>query len=256
MRNSTDPVPTAGIGQGVSSPGMARGLGADKAGEGKYIQAYFDNTKSASCVFLHRPTVLSKWSQGKLDPILLKALCAAGRRFLEGVDNDLVQAWMHEARLSILARLNKFSLSRLQALVLMIQFYLRNGDTVEAWNLMSLAARFAFTLRLNYERPDLDPLTQESHRRLFWAIYLLDRLFSSGTEDLSLCHLGRIHIRLPCDDRSFERGIVSRAEYFKREEGTEASGMDPLAYLIRLYECREKILMYAVARKVFSHISD
>jgi hypothetical protein len=143
-----------------------------------------------------------------------------------------------------MVRLNKFSISRLQALVLVIQFYLQTGDTAEAWSLMSLATRFAFTLRLNYERPDLDPVTQESHRRLVWAIYLLDRLFASGIEDLSLCPLERIHIRLPCDDRSFERGLASRAEYPK--QAPEKGDMDPLAYIIRLYECREKILQYSI----------
>jgi len=185
--------------------------------------------------------MFSKWSQGKLDPTLVKAACAAGRRFQEGVDDDLVQCWMRDARSVILARLNRFSISRLQALVLVIQFHLQTGDTVEAWNLMALAARFAFTLRLNYERPTLDPVTQESHRRLFWAIYLLDRLFASGIEDLSLCPAERIHIRLPCDDRSFDRGTPSRAEYF-RQERTGRGDLDPLAYLIRLYECRERIL--------------
>ncbi|KAB5575597.1 fungal-specific transcription factor domain-containing protein [Coniochaeta sp. 2T2.1] len=219
-------------------------FGADQPAERGYIQAYFDKTKSASCVFLHRPTVLSKWSQGKLDPTLLKALLAAGRRFTRGLDDDIVQPLMRDAHSAILARLNKFSVSRLQALVLVIQFRLQAGDTVEAWNLMSLAARFAFTLRLNYERPDLDDVTRESHRRLFWAIYLLDRLFASGIEDLSLCPLDRIHIRLPCDDRSFERGIASRAEYFKQDAASERCIMDPLAYLIRLYECRENILRH------------
>jgi hypothetical protein len=235
-----DAVSASGGALDILSP--QRAPGTDKAVEAKYIQAYFDNTKSASCVFLHRPTLLSKWSQGALDPTLLKALCAAGRRFQEGVDDDLVQSWMREAQSIILGHLNKFSVSRLQALVLVIQFHLQTGNTAEAWNLMSLAARFAFTLRLNYERPNLDSITQESHRRLFWAIYLLDRLFASGIEDLSLCPMERIYIRLPCDDRSFERGIVSRAEYHKHEEGAERSIMDPLSYLIRLYEYREKIL--------------
>jgi hypothetical protein len=246
VRRGTDPLPMPASGQEMPSPRSV--FGADQVAVRGCIQAYFDHTKSASCVFLHRPTVLSKWSQGKLDPILLKALYAAGRRFKEGVDDNAVQSLMRDARSAVLAHLNKFSVSRLQALVLVIQFHLQTGDTVEAWNLMSLAARFAFTLRLNYERPDLDPVTQESHRRLFWAIYLLDRLFSSGIEDLSLCPLERIHIRLPCDDRSFERGIASRAEYFKQDEAPERCIMDPLAYLIRLYECRENILRYAVAK--------
>lgn len=247
VRNPTDPLPTEHSGQAMTP--LVNVSGADRAAQGNYIQAYFNNTKSASCVFLHRPTVLSKWRHDKLDSTLLKALCAAGRRFQEGVDDALVQSWMRDARSVILARLDKFSVSRLQALVLVIQFHLQAGDTVEAWNLASLAARLAFTLRLNYERPDLDPVTQECNRRLFWAIYLLDRLFASGVEDLSLCPLGRIHIRLPCDDRCFERGIASRAEYFVHEEGTETSGIDPLSCLIRLYECREKILKYAVAMK-------
>ena len=239
IRSETSVISTPSTRQEMSSPQHVSTT--DREAEREYMQAYFDKTNSASCVFLHRPSMFSKWSQGKLDPTLVKAACAAGRRFQEGVDDDLVQCWMRDARSVILARLNRFSISRLQALVLVIQFHLQTGDTVEAWNLMALAARFAFTLRLNYERPTLDPVTQESHRRLFWAIYLLDRLFASGIEDLSLCPAERIHIRLPCDDRSFDRGTPSRAEYF-RQERTGRGDLDPLAYLIRLYECRERIL--------------
>lgn len=210
-----------------------------------YIKAYFDGPHFKSCLFLHKPTILAEWSQGQLDLPLLKAICAAGRRIQEKEDPEvhdaLVKAWVDDARTATLARLDRVTMAQIQTLVLVIQLRLQAGETVEAWNLVSLASRLAFTLRLNYERPDLDPVMQECRRRLIWAIYLLDRLFSSGIQDLAVCPSERVHVRLPCDDRSFEKGLPSRAEYI--EQAVERADMDVLAYLIRLHAIRERILM-------------
>ena len=85
---------------------------------------------------------------------------------------------MNEVRFDVLRRLNQVSLARPQMLVLVLQYYLHVGDTVQAWNLTPLAARLGFALLLNGKRPDLDHLTPECHRWLVRAIFTLDRLFS------------------------------------------------------------------------------
>ncbi|KAM0520434.1 hypothetical protein ACHAP9_005713 [Verticillium nonalfalfae] len=49
-------------------------------------------------------------------------------------------------------------------------------------------------MRLNWEDDGLDAVTQETQRRLAWAIYLIDRQFSGGIEDLALRAATRMDI--------------------------------------------------------------
>jgi hypothetical protein len=48
---------------------------------------------------------------------------------------------------------------------------------------------------------------------MMWSIWLLDRLFASGIDDLVTCATERMHVRLPCHDHTFERGLPSKAEF-------------------------------------------
>jgi hypothetical protein len=215
----------------------------DAVTEKKYIQAYFDGTNSFTTVFLHEPSLLGSWSQGRLDPNLTKAVCAIGKLRIDGPEDEVARSWMREARAAVLHRLNRVSLVHLQALVLVVEYCIQTGETVEAWNLLSLSARLGFALKLNYERPELDPVSQECHRRLQWAIYLLDTLCAGGVEELTVCPAEYIHIRLPCDDRSFERGLRSKSEYLSTNEQQDGVGdMDATAYLVRLAWIRERTL--------------
>lgn len=225
---------------GTDSPQVLSPEGLYRITERQYIQAYFAGAKPLACIFLHRPSTLAEWNQGKLDPTLTKALCASGRSIEAGPSDALVRSWMCEARDAVISSLNRVSIQQLQTLVLVIQHFIQAGDTVEAWNLLPLAARLSFTLQLNYERPDLDPLPRECRRRLIWSVYLLDRLFSGGLDELATCPAEYLHIRLPCDERSFERGLDSQADFLN---GINQHGdMDAVAYLVRLYSTRERIL--------------
>lgn len=231
---------TTAIGTSTNSPQVPSPRGLYRSTERQYIQTYFEGAKPLTCVFLHRPSTLAEWNQGKLDPVLTKALCASGRSIEAGPSDALVRSWICEARDAVLSSLSRVSIQQLQTLVLVIQYFIQAGDTVEAWNLLPLAARLAFTLQLNYERPDLDPLPRECRRRLIWSVYLLDRLFSGGLEELATCPAEYLHIRLPCDERSFERGLDSQADFLN---GISQHGeMDAVAYLVRLYSTRERIL--------------
>lgn len=128
---------------------------------------------------------MAQFQDGKIEPALLTALRASGLRLQDSSDQaqSLSSSRMRDAQRSILAHLNHLSFQRLQALVLIIGLHLEDGNTTEAWTLLSLAARQAFALRLNHERPDLPPVVQESRRRVMWEIYLVDRVLSAGLED-------------------------------------------------------------------------
>ncbi|ORY54699.1 fungal-specific transcription factor domain-containing protein [Pseudomassariella vexata] len=237
-----------------SAPPPSSAIALDKVTMRQYIEAYFAMTNPSTCIFLHRPTVLADWSRGRLNTLLQTALCASGMRLLALRTRNMIprgkataRAWMQRVQTSVLMDVKKQSMDQLQILVLIIQFHFFEDEIAEAWNLLSLAARLAFTLGLNEEHEDSDPVVQESRRRLIWAVYLLDRMFSGGIEDLAVCPVNRLRIRLPCDDRSFQRGISSRAEYLDdtlHPTQTDRSHMDLLAYHTRLAATRDRILSY------------
>ncbi|RNJ54515.1 hypothetical protein D7B24_000418 [Verticillium nonalfalfae] len=171
-------------------------------------------------------------------------MVASGLRIVDELPESqaTAKAWVQEAQHDLLRHIGKQSISQLQALVVIIRFHYVVGEVSDAWNLLSLAARLIFTMRLNWEDDGLDAVTQETQRRLAWAIYLIDRQFSGGIEDLAVCAVERMHIRLPCDDHSFRRGMKSKAEYLHDMARCKSGDMDILSYNVRLVASRDRIL--------------
>ncbi len=218
----------------------------DKVTVRRYLDAYFDTASRVAIAVLHKPTVLADWNRGRLDRSLLKIIVANGRfRDQAEPDGQLVaRIWMQEVQHDMLTHLTRYSLTRLQAMVLLIRIRYQAGDHSDAWSLLPIAARLAFTMRLNYEQEDLDPVAQETRRRLMWAIYHLDRQFSGGIEDLAVCPPERVRIRLPCDDQTFQRGVQSRAGFLTDHDMQDGIGMDVYAFHLRLFVIRDRILRF------------
>ncbi|KAH7035806.1 uncharacterized protein B0I36DRAFT_239913, partial [Microdochium trichocladiopsis] len=223
------------------------------------IRAYFGSLSAspASIRFLHRATVLADYSQGRLDPILTATLCALGRLYtlehsqvhVRRAEQEDAEAWLAEARRRVVEDVATATIARVQTLILILQYRVKQGSVMDAWTLVALGARLAFTLRLNYELPGLhqDPITQETHRRMIWAIWLVDKLLAGGIEDLVVCATERVHVRLPCDDYTFERGIPSRAGWLGQNVESSPSddlALDALGFYVRDMDCRHRILNY------------
>lgn len=219
----------------------------DKAKTRDYLQAYFDITSRITFVFLHKPTILADWGRGILDTNLLKCLVAFGLFLSNGPTEAqaTARAWMREVQDETIQRIGRYTITHLRILVLLSSFCLHAGDFGHAWNILALAARVAFTMRLNYEHDRRDPIVQESHRRLIWAIYHQDRLFSGGIADFQVCPVEKMHVRLPCDDRSFEMGLMSKAGFLKDDDIDPSANMDTHAFKLRLLAIRDRILRSA-----------
>ncbi|KAL6407962.1 hypothetical protein AUP68_09005 [Ilyonectria robusta] len=205
-----------------------------------YIHAYFDKSDFLDSLSLHRATVLTEWSRGNLDKTLLKAICASGLRLMSPQEAYLSPLrWVDEIQTELVARIGDISVPKLHALVIVITFHSTLKFTGDIWVLLSIAARVAFTKRLNYERSAVDSITQECLRRLMWSIYRLDKVFSGGIEDLTVCPINRLHVRLPNSHHNFQLGLRSSVQFLRHmDEGTD---MNILAYLIRMYDLRDRI---------------
>lgn len=155
----------------------------------KYLEAFFEQNDSAARLFMHKASVMADFHQNRLDPLVLQALCARGRcHLLPSTDAGAVQAekMMKQVECSILTGMGEITLSRLQALTLLLHYRIMTAKRNELWMLLSLAARMAFTLCLNHEHHDLSPVRQECNRRLMWSIYMLDTLLLDVLESTSL----------------------------------------------------------------------
>ncbi|KAL4932195.1 Zn(II)2Cys6 transcription factor [Aspergillus undulatus] len=220
-----------------------------KAARG-YIDVYFNSANKTAPVFLHKPSILVQWRQGELDPNLLKCIVAFGL-FLSDTRPEArttARAWIQEVQDDTFRRIGRQSVPHLRILVILLRFRFQAGNFSDAWTMLSIAARSVFTMRLNHEHipeeSELGYADQESNRRLVWAIYHLDRLFSGGLEELTVCPIERMRIRLPCDERSFELGIPSKAGFINDGCNLGDGGIDVHAFKIRLLAIRDRILKY------------
>lgn len=99
------------------------------------------------------------------------------------------------------------SLSRCQALCILSSHEWGEGNASRSHMYLGIAARMAMILGLDEESTELmhdgQLLELEVRRRAMWSIYMMDRCNASGRSSPSCVSLKDIHIRLPCDEKSF-----------------------------------------------------
>ena len=118
-------------------------------------------------------------------------------------------------RAVMLNAMGSLSLENTQALVFLAFDYLGSGDVMKAWPIVGSLTRTANYLQLTKEAEDtsrkqpllrsliilgkpLDWTESESRRRLFWVIFLLDRICSITSGWHTSLTSSDVHRRLPC----------------------------------------------------------
>ncbi|TPX15551.1 uncharacterized protein E0L32_004249 [Thyridium curvatum] len=207
-----------------------------------------------NCPTLHKASVLADWNRGQLDTNLLKVLCATGLGYVlpqQREAGSVCQSWVAEAQRAVLDKLGRISLAGLHTVVLLIKFHYASHTTEDTWILISIAARLTLIKGLNYEQSPsaTSPVQQECLRRLIWSIFYLDKIFSGGIDDLSVLPTSAVHVRLPCNDRRFQRGLSSSSPFLQDvltngPEDATSSDMDVLAYRMILFDIRHRVLAY------------
>jgi hypothetical protein len=73
---------------------------------------------------------------------------------------------------------------------------------------IGLSVRIAQDLRLmmDHDSPDLSPADQEERRRVFWSLYLLDRIVSCGRARPPAILEASCQLQLPCDEQTWKEG--------------------------------------------------
>jgi len=196
---------------------------------------------------------MERYHAGTLDRALLLAMIgitAVLTDLGQGMD-EYGEQCVEESASLCLAQLEKPSILRLQALVIVVKHRLLSKRFSSAFMLHSIASRFAAALRLNHESPSLCFLARESRRRLMWSIYMIDSGLAAGQADFALWGDAerQIHIQLPCNERHFEFDLPEVTEQL-RPPPPDQHGIAPplpdavgfIALHIRIHWMRTQIL--------------
>ncbi|KAF5968772.1 hypothetical protein FBULB1_10574 [Fusarium bulbicola] len=178
-----------------------------------------------SYAFLHPETTRRRCRSHDVHRALPASLCAVAMLYLHReVDLDLDQpqdsgrrvlsrivasaddtgAWIRMAEESIWRSLESPSITKLQALLLVIHYYIETELFQRAFMLTATTARFATTMRLNYERHDLQPVAREARRRTLWSLKMVERYFSIGLAEFDSLPMEVIYIDFPRSEEDFK----------------------------------------------------
>lgn len=172
------------------------------------VEFYFSHVYPlSSYAFLHPQTTIRQCSNGQLENSLAYAIAAVAS-YHQGSSQRREQAelsWAQAAEDLIWKNLESPSVSRLQALLLVILYRVETGAFQRAFMLSALAARAAAAMRLNHERDGStgNRTSQEVRRRVMWSLKLVERYFSTGLPEFELCPVESVYLELPCWEQEF-----------------------------------------------------
>jgi len=203
--------------------------------------------------FLHRASLMERYHAGTLDRSLLLALIGITSLLTDmgpGMD-EYGDRCIEDAASICLGELEKPSILRLQALVIVVKHHILSKRFSSAFMLHAVTSRFATALRLNHENPSLCFLARESRRRLMWSIYMIDSALAGGQPDFAIWPDAerQILIQLPCNERHFEFDLPEVTEQLRPPPPDTQGIMPPLpdvvgfmALHVRIHWMRTRIL--------------
>ncbi|KIW99878.1 uncharacterized protein Z518_10806 [Rhinocladiella mackenziei CBS 650.93] len=209
------------------------------------IEAYFLHVYQLPWyAFVHKDSVIQRFIDGTIEPCLTLAICATTTQRIkfEQYSSELSAKWAGKAEEFIMETLETPSISRLQALMLVVRWRVEAGQFSRAFMLAALAGRFAVALRLNYERPELRFLAQEVRRRLMWSCFVLDSHFSIGLREYEYCSPDIIYLQLPCPETEFEDDVPVETAPLRAVSFNTIEGLGTYAACVRLVAIRRDIM--------------
>ncbi|KAI6780259.1 uncharacterized protein J7T54_003038 [Emericellopsis cladophorae] len=195
--------------------------------------------------FLHKPSLMSRFSKRKLEPPLLAAIVALSSR-LPGASIGEKETGFQCADMAeglVLRSPGQPTFVDTQALLLLLKFRHWTGASNMVFLSMAQLTRIAFALRLNYEKSKLSFFVQESRRRLMWGIYMLDVILADGQEEFTTCPITTIHLRLPSMEDNFELDVENASEQIETQDRLPTS-LGIIAYYLRVTHLYDGIIRY------------
>jgi hypothetical protein len=212
------------------------------------VDLYFKHVNTW-CPILHRRTTLDSLfgpsTLDEADRILLHAIVATTLRFSTDPRlTDERRRHYHDVSKQkvLLYGLENSSVKALQALVILALDLVGSSNGPPGWNLLALITRSVVQLGLAVETtsfsvsphypsiytlramvlPEPDNfIEEESRRRLFWMVYLLDRYATIATAFEFALDEREIDRTLPCRDDLWNKNQTVQTRWFRTSERTE-----------------------------------
>jgi Fungal specific transcription factor domain len=212
------------------------------------VDLYFKHINTW-CPILHRRSTLDSLfgpsTLEEADRILLHAIVATTLRFsTDGRLTDDRRRHYHDVSKQkvLLYGLENSSVKALQALVILALDLVGSSNGPPGWNLLALITRSVVQLGLSVEAssfsvspnyPSIYTLRaivlpepkcwveEESRRRLFWMIYLLDRYATIATAFEFALDEKEIDRKLPCRDDLWNKNVPVETRWFRTTERIE-----------------------------------
>ncbi|EXJ71226.1 uncharacterized protein A1O5_05032 [Cladophialophora psammophila CBS 110553] len=183
------------------------------------IDAYFEHCHNQPYSFFHEANFRQKYSDGTIPDHLLFAILANAVRFsTESFFGDKIfdfavafanQSWKSIVSTCFAAN-QSADLHTVQTVTLLSIFDFTAGRSRHgsAWVKIGMAVRIAQDLKLMLgQRTHIPHCVQEEHRRVFWSIYLLDRLVSCGRGRPPAILDASCQLQLPLDETKWRDGL-------------------------------------------------
>ncbi|KAF2098005.1 hypothetical protein NA57DRAFT_57175 [Rhizodiscina lignyota] len=192
------------------------------------IDTYFTHCHRQPYSFFHEADFRQQLSEGKIPDHLLFALLANAFRYsthpyLQHNAQELAVTYVERSWRSIVsdyfAKSRKFDIATVQTLALLAIFDFTAGKSRQgsSWLKIGIAIRIAQDLRLMMEpEEDMSAVDLEQCRRVFWSIYILDRLVSCGRARPHTISDDSCQLQLPVDDMALIAGSIKRTPTFEQ----------------------------------------
>lgn len=203
------------------------------------------------CPILHRQTTLNSLfgdsGLKEADRILLHAIVATTLKFSSDprlTPEKRTQYHQNSKEKVLLYGIENSSVQSLQALVILSLDVIGCSNGPPGWNMLALITRSVvqlglametyspmvtpqyasiYTLRAVVLSESKDWIEEESRRRLFWMIYVLDRYATVATAFEFALHDKEIDRRLPCRDDLYIRNIPAETRWYRTSSRSDNS---------------------------------
>lgn len=212
------------------------------------VAAYFDNIHPW-IPLIHQArflTIFSEPSKYGASTVILHAMVIAAAKFVSDLDVDSVELLRARRNLVLCMAMDNMSLQNLQALCMLVWDDIGRGNAAKAWSIIGSLSRTVEYLQLTQEQRlgEVHPLCQpytilpftddwtviEERRRVFWNIFLLDRLCSVTMGWSSSLTSSDVRRRLPCDGVLWRKETPMTTPYFGIWDKSRGSLNQPIGF--------------------------
>ncbi|KIW85127.1 hypothetical protein Z517_00516 [Fonsecaea pedrosoi CBS 271.37] len=202
------------------------------------VDIYFAYCHNQPYSLFHEANFRQRLSCGEIPPHLLFAIMASAVRFSHnpffGDRHSMAVFYANQSWKSIVS--SCFSATRiedlqtLQSLTLLSIFdFSGKGRHALAWVKIGLSVRIAQSMRLMMEsRNALSHADQEERRRVFWSLYLLDKLVTCGRAQPPAILDASCQLQLPCSEVAWRAGLEQKT--LNLQQLFSRTGSNPVAY--------------------------